>query len=138
MRRIELDASRETLAGLVPVGYADGLPLSRSEPHRVAVDAGAGPVTVPVLGRVNMDQCVVDLTDVGPVAPGATVEIISAKAGSAVSLDRVAARAGVLPYQILCGLNPRIPRVMVAGRGVVPMVRDRGAEDPASIDQNVG
>lgn len=134
--------TRDTIAGLVPVGYADGLPLSRSEPHRVAVDVGAGPVTVPVLGRVNMDQCVVDLTDVGPVSPGTTVEIISANPTSSVSLDRVAARAGVLPYQILCGLNPRIPRVMVAGRGVVPLIEDRTGpdrlDDRTSVDQNVG
>ena len=134
--------TRDTVAGLVPVGYADGLPLSRGEAHRVAVDTGSGPVTVPVLGRVNMDQCVVDLTDVGPVTPGLSVQIISSNPSSSVSLDRVAERAGVLPYQILCGLNQRIPRVLVAGRGVVPVVEagdvDQRFEDRGSIDQNVG
>lgn len=134
--------TRDTVAGLVPVGYADGLPLSRDEPHRVVVDGGAGPVVVPVLGRMNMDQCVIDLTDVGPVSPGLSVEIISSNPASAVSLDRVAARAGVLPYQILCGLNSRVPRIMVAGSGVVPVSEDVSVAgrfgNAGELDQHVG
>ena len=106
---------RDTVAGLVPVGYADGLPSSRTGPHRLVVHGQRGAVSVPVLGRMNMDQCVVDLTDVGPVAPNADVEIISADPDSAVSLPRVAARSEVMPYELLCGLSARIPRMIVAG-----------------------
>ncbi len=84
----------------------------------------------------------IDLTDVGPVSPGLSVEIISSNPASAVSLDRVAARAGVLPYQILCGLNPRVPRIMVAGSGVVPVSEDVSATgrfgDAGELDQHVG
>ena len=64
---------------------------------------------------MNMDQCVVDLTDVGPVDPNADVEIISADADSPVALPRVAARSEVMPYELLCGLSARIPRIIVAG-----------------------
>jgi alanine racemase len=111
---------RETIAGLVPVGYADGLPPTRGdEPHRLIVHGRMGPVAVPVLGRMNMDQCVVDLTDVGPFDDDAAVEIISSDPASPASLDRVAARAGALPYQVLCGLSSRIPRLLVAGTGDV-------------------
>jgi alanine racemase len=74
-----------------------------------------GPVAAPVLGRMNMDQCVVDLTEVGPVDGDASVEVVSSDADSVVSLPRVAARADVMPYELLCGLSPRIPRVVVAG-----------------------
>jgi alanine racemase len=110
--------SRETVAGLVPVGYADGLPPIRGdESHRLIVHGRLGPVAVPVLGRMNMDQCVVDLTDVGPFDDDAAVEVLSSDPDSPASLDRVAARAGVLPYQILCGLSSRIPRLLVAGTG---------------------
>ncbi len=112
--------TRDTIAGLVPVGYADGLPPTRGdEPHRLIVHGRMGPVAVPVLGRMNMDQCVVDLTDVGPFDEDAAVEIISSDPASPASLDRVAGRAGVLPYQVLCGLSPRIPRLLVAGSGDV-------------------
>ncbi|MEE2972302.1 MAG: alanine racemase [Planctomycetota bacterium] len=112
--------SRETLTGLVPVGYADGLPATPgSEPHRVVVHGKRGPIAVPVLGRMNMDQCVIDLTEVGPIEETIAVEVISADADSPVSLDRVAARAGVLPYQLLCGISPRIPRLLVTGGDAV-------------------
>ncbi len=110
--------TRETVAGLVPVGYADGLPPTRGdESHRLIVHGRMGPVAVPVLGRMNMDQCVVDLTDVGPFDEDAAVEILSSDPASPASLDRVASRAAVLPYQILCGLSARIPRLLVAGSG---------------------
>jgi alanine racemase len=118
--------TRETIAGLVPVGYADGLPPSRGdETHQLIVHGRMGPVAVPVLGRMNMDQCVVDLTDVGPFDEDAAVEIISSDPASPASLDRVARRAAVLPYQVLCGLSPRIPRLLVAGSG-------QTSETPAS------
>lgn len=110
--------TRETLAGLVPVGYADGLPPSRGEEaHRLVVHGRLGPVGVPVLGRMNMDQCVVDLTDAGPIDEDAAVEVISSDPESPASLDRVAERADCLPYQLLCGLSPRLPRLLVAGTG---------------------
>jgi alanine racemase len=64
---------------------------------------------------MNMDQCVVDLTEVGPVDDDASVEVVSADPDSTVSLPRVAARAEVMPYELLCGLSSRIPRVVVAG-----------------------
>jgi alanine racemase len=64
---------------------------------------------------MNMDQCVVDLTDVGPVDAHADVEIISADADSPVALPRVAARSEVMPYELLCGLSARIPRMIVTG-----------------------
>ncbi|MAD77876.1 MAG: alanine racemase [Planctomycetaceae bacterium] len=115
---------RETLTGLIPIGYADGLPaVSGSESHRLVIHGRRGAVSVPVLGRMNMDQCVVDLTDVGPLDDTTAVEVISADPDSPVRLDRVAARAGVLPYQLLCGISHRIPRLLVAGGGAVA---DRG------------
>lgn len=126
--------TRDTIAGLVPVGYADGLPPSRGdEPHRLVVHGRLGPVAVPVLGRMNMDQCVVDLTDVGPIDDDAAVEVISSDPDSPAALDRVAARAGCLPYQVLCGLSPRLPRLLVAGSGASvqtatpPVIENRAA-----------
>ena len=112
---------RETFAGIVPVGYADGLPaVPGQESHRVVVHGRRGPVVAPVLGRMNMDQCVVDLTDVGPCEAEIPVEIVSADPESPASLDRVAARAGVSPYQLLCGIGSSVPRLLVTGSSLVP------------------
>lgn len=131
--------TRETLAGLVPVGYADGLPPSRGdEPHRLIVHGRLGPVAVPVLGRMNMDQCVVDLTDVGPLDEHTAVEVISSDPESPASLDRVAARAGCLPYQVLCGLSPRLPRLLVAGSGTAASAAESSVPATRSATRRLG
>ena len=134
--------TRETVAGIVPVGYADGLPsVPGEENHQVVVHGKGGPIVVPVLGRMNMDQFVVDLTDVGPCADEIPVEILSADPESPASLDRVAARAGVSPYQLLCGIGSRVPRLLVTGRSLSPAmpVAERNAsavqDDRRSIGQ---
>lgn len=124
---------RDTIAGLVPVGYADGLPPSRVGGHRVVVHGKHGPVAAPVLGRMNMDQCVVDLTDVGPVDADASVEVVSSDPDSVVSLPRVAARADVMPYELLCGLSPRIPRVVVAGGSLAESDRPASIESKTAV-----
>lgn len=122
---------RETLAGIVPVGYADGLPsVQGDDQHRVVVHGRGGAVAVPVLGRMNMDQFVVDLTDVGPCDPEIPVEIVSADPRSPASLDQVARRAGVSPYQLLCGLGSQVPRLLVRGSSLHPARPATSIESP--------
>jgi alanine racemase len=109
-------AKRRSTIGLVPVGYAHGLPASRpGQHHRVVVHTDQGPRDVPVIGAVNMDQVSVDLTDIGAIEVGVAVEVMSNDRTSPAFLARVASRAGVSPYALLTGLDPRLPRVMVAG-----------------------
>lgn len=138
-------ARRPTLLGLVPVGYADGYPLSLSNPARrrgqepaevaLVVDGanGAERVYAPVVGRVNMDQITIDLTDIagadGEQCPslrvGTVVELITPDRDAPNHLVRLAQIAGSNPYELLCGLNPRIRRVYHhAGRSArVPRTR---------------
>jgi alanine racemase len=121
-------ARRPSLIGLVPVGYADGYPLSLSGRDgagggRVAVllDAhrGCARAYAPVVGAVNMDQITIDLTDVVSsdaggargVAVGTPVELISADREAANHLVRLADAAGTIPYEILCRLSPKIRRI---------------------------
>lgn len=100
---------RESILGVVPVGYADGYPLSLSGQATVRVLGGRGGWAA-VLGRVSMDQIVIDLTDVAGVRVGDTVELLSNERGQACSLERLAELAGSSIYQILCQLSPRLPR----------------------------
>lgn len=97
---------RPTRAGLVPVGYADGLPRALS--NRGAVLIGGRPA--PLLGRVSMDQCVVDLTDLPPVEPGAEVTLIGRQGQAEISLTEFAAWSGTIPHEALCRIGPRVPR----------------------------
>ncbi|MBX3355474.1 MAG: alanine racemase [Phycisphaeraceae bacterium] len=119
-------ADRTSRIGLIPVGYADGYPICREarDPRAVRVRAlglrGAIEGWAPVVGAVNMDQVAVDLTEIDGLAElpeggvGAEVELISPDRDAPNHLPRVAAAAGLIPYEFLCRLGPRIRRQYIA------------------------
>jgi alanine racemase len=100
-------ATRDTILGLVPIGYADGYPRALSGEGQVRV----GGRLAPVAGTICMDAALVDLTDVPAAAVGMPVTLIEADAASPISAARVAEQCGTIPYEILSGLGKRIPRV---------------------------
>ena len=89
--------------GVVPLGYGDGYPrhLETGTPVRVA---GRRSRTV---GRVCMDMLFVDLEPVPEAVEGSAVELL----GPEIPVEVLARRAGTIPYEILCGLQPRIERL---------------------------
>jgi alanine racemase len=104
---------RDSLLALVPVGYADGYPLSLGNRGvvRVAGAPGERPCSAAVVGRVNMDQIVLDLTDSPHAARlGAEVELLGRDEDSPCPLHRLAALAGSSCYELLCRLSARLPR----------------------------
>lgn len=113
--------TRDSILGVIPVGYADGYPKSLSNLSVVALPGlgkDGGTMHVAALGRVNCDQLVVDLTDVpafaGSEPPlGAVVELISDDPTSPCSVPALAKLAGTHPYEIICRLSARIPRKYV-------------------------
>lgn len=100
-------AQRASRIGVVACGYADGYPRLARDGTIVAV-AGA---QAPLAGRVSMDMITLDLTDLPQAGPGAPVELW----GQAVPIDRVAACAGTVGYELMCALSPRVPVRAVAG-----------------------
>ena len=102
-------AARETRAATLPIGYADGYARRLTGLGRVILhDRWA-----PVLGAVSMDMIIVDITDV----PEASVEDEVILLGSTPECRMDAADLAVLlqtiPYEVLCGISPRVPRVYV-------------------------
>ncbi len=97
--------------GTVPVGYADG--WRRTGGNEVLV-AGR---RVPVVGRVCMDQCMVNLDAVPDARPGEEVVLIGAQDQEVISADDVAARWGTIGYEVVCGIGRRVPRLY---RGIGP------------------
>jgi alanine racemase len=98
---------REMPVGLVPVGYGDGY-------HRLMSSRGAvlvGGCRAPILGRVCMDTCVVDLTDVPDPREGDEVVIIGQQGNDAILAEEVASWADTVNYEVLTGLTSRLPRV---------------------------
>jgi alanine racemase len=90
--------------GTLAVGYADG--FRRGSAHEVLV----GGVRVSVLGRVCMDQCMVDLDAVPGAAAGDEVVLIGEQGGQRITADDVAARWGTIGYEVVCGIGHRVPR----------------------------
>jgi len=131
--------SRDSFLGLVPVGYADGLPLSLSGTGAVNViprtamrdgkfQSSAGAVAAPIIGRVNMDQIIIDLTpgigrggqpergtagsSTAPLAQvGDLVDVLSPDPLAPCSLPNLARLAGTSCYELLCRISPRVPRL---------------------------
>lgn len=96
----------------VPVGYADGLPRTLSGNFSVCVNG----VKAPVVGRICMDQCMIDITDLEDVHEGMTVTVFG---GDGASVDEIAAKCSLINYEIICGINKRVPRVYRKDGGVV-------------------
>jgi alanine racemase len=99
-------AARERVATL-PVGYADGFPRALSNRGRILL--GGRPA--PVRGRVCMDQIVVSAEGCGPVRQGDPAVILGTQGGARQWADDLAAQLGTIPYEVLCAIGPRVPRV---------------------------
>ncbi|MGA7629597.1 MAG: alanine racemase [Terriglobales bacterium] len=98
--------SRSRIA-VLPVGYADGYPRLLSNRARVIV----GGEYAPVVGRVSMDLTIVDVGHIHDVAVGDEVLLIGATGGKTVDAVELARLCESVPYEILCGLSQRVPRV---------------------------
>ncbi|MDX1682787.1 MAG: alanine racemase C-terminal domain-containing protein, partial [Phycisphaeraceae bacterium] len=95
---------------VVPVGYSDGYPLALSNAGVLTSVNGEATTALPVRGRVNMDQIVIDVTDAPDVGLGSTVEIYSGDPASPAALPNLAETAGSHVYELLCRLSPRLTR----------------------------
>jgi len=102
---------RDARIGLVPVGYADGYFRSLSNKAVMRISDRF----VPVVGRISMDQTIVDLTDVPQAKVGDVVEIISDDPAAANSVENLARLAGTIPHELITGIGPRARRISAEG-----------------------
>ena len=93
---------RDSKVAVLPMGYGDGLPRVLSNKLEVLI----GDKLCPVLGRICMDMCMVDVTD----APGVKAGDVATVYGPGLT-DWAAQLAGTIPYELLCQLTPRVPRI---------------------------
>ena len=113
------------VVAVVPVGYADGYPIgvgctgSDSRAHvDVLDDDGRAIGAAPVIGVVNMDQFLIDVTEItsrgARVQEGQGVSLLSDDPGSAASPLRLAQHARCVPHAMLCRVHPDVPRIYTA------------------------
>ncbi len=101
--------SRPSRLAIVPVGYADGYPRELSG----RAVAGVLDREVPVVGRISMDQTILDVTDVA-ARVGDEVTLISDQFGASYSMDRLAERFRTIGYELATRLGERLHRVVVS------------------------
>jgi alanine racemase len=124
-------AARDSVIGVVPVGYADGYPVGAGAAHEewprhLSKDDGSAQVGItldsgfvhyaPVIGAVNMDQITIDLTGIADsheaeLRIGTRVELISPDPAAPNHLPRLAERCGTFSHEMICRLNPRLRRI---------------------------
>ncbi len=95
----------ERIIATIPVGYADGYPRALSNRGRVTING----CYAPIVGRVCMDQFMVDVTDIPNVKVGDTVGLID----EMITAEEIAAIEGTINYETVCKISDRVPRVYV-------------------------
>lgn len=98
----------------VPVGYGDGYPRSLSGKGDVLIRGRRAPI----LGRVCMDQFMVDVSDIPGVLEGDEVTLIGKDGAEEITMEELGAVSGRFNYELACDLGKRIPRVYYKDKGV--------------------
>jgi len=102
-------ANKKTLIATIPIGYADGYSRLLSGKAYAKVKG----YSVKSVGRICMDMCMFDVTDVDSVCKGDTIILFGGDSSSYVPVEQLAKEMGSISYEILCMVGKRIPRVYV-------------------------
>ena len=104
---------REAVIATVPVGYADGMKRSLSNKGRVLINGEYAPI----VGRICMDQFMVDVTDIPGVKERDPVVIFGRSGDKFLPVEEVANLAGSFNYEFVCGVSGRVPRRYIGDPG---------------------
>ncbi|HWQ30517.1 MAG TPA: alanine racemase, partial [Negativicutes bacterium] len=111
-------ADKKTKIASLPIGYADGYTRMLSGKAEALVKGKR----VPVVGRICMDQCMIDVTDIDDVKVGDEVVLFGKQDGAFISIDELAAKLGTINYEIVCMIGKRVPRVYIKDGKIVDVM----------------
>ncbi len=106
--------ARDSRVAVLCAGYADGLPRASSNRARVLIHGRR----CPVLGRVTMDQTVVDVTDLEGVSCGDEAVLVGRQQGAEITIAEFSQWADTIPWESLCSISKRVPRVYKTALGL--------------------
>ena len=110
--------SRPTVVATVPVGYADGYSRSLSGKFHVLIKGQKAPI----LGRICMDQMMVDVTHIPNVQPEDPVVLVGKDGENEITMEEISAAADSFNYEFMCGISRRVPRYYCAQGQIVRSV----------------
>lgn len=99
----------------IPVGYADGYSRNLSNTGKVIIHGQYAPI----VGRICMDQFMVDVTDIADVKQGDEVTLLGRDGDAYISAEELSAWSHSFPYELICTVGKRIPRVYVEDNELV-------------------
>ena len=102
-------ATEPMRVALIPVGYADGLDRKLGNRFSVLVRGQHAPL----VGRVSMDQSVIDVTEIPGVAPGDEVVLLGQQGGESITALDHARATGTIPWEVFTRIGARVPRIAV-------------------------
>lgn len=102
-------ADKRMKIATVPIGYADGYIRNLAKDAYMAV----GGKKAKVVGRICMDQCMIDVTEIDNISVGDTVTVVGKSENEEISMDDVASWTGTINYEVACLVGKRVPRVYI-------------------------
>ncbi len=111
-------AETDRVIATVPIGYADGYNRNLSNKARMLVNGKFAPV----VGRVCMDQCMIDVTDIPDVKMGDEVVVFGKQGDQCLPIEELADMLGTINYELTCVVTKRVPRVYLEGGKIVGIV----------------
>lgn len=103
--------TRDTVVATIPVGYADGYRRNLSGKFYVLIHGKKAPI----LGRICMDQMMVDVTGIPGVRVGDRVTLVGTDGDETITMEAISALADSFNYEFVCGISRRVPRVYLQG-----------------------
>lgn len=107
-------AGRRLKIATVPIGYADGYIRNLAKNAYMI----AGGRKVKVVGRICMDQCMIDVTGIDNIKVGDVVTVVGKVGDTEISMDDVASWTGTINYEVACLVGKRVPRVYIKNNKV--------------------
>ena len=101
--------SKPAQIATISIGYADGLRRDLTQKITVLLHGKH----VLQVGRIAMDACMIDVTDIPMAAVGDKVTVLGQNGSEEIHIDQLSAKAGTIPNEFLSGINMRVPRVFV-------------------------
>lgn len=106
---------RESIIATIPIGYADGYSRQMLNKAKVIINGQLAPV----VGSICMDQCMVDVTDIGQVKEGDEVILLGEQNGVKFDAEDMAEIIGTISYEVICMISKRVPRVYIRDGEIV-------------------
>lgn len=100
-------AKKDMKIATLPIGYADGYPRNMSNSGKVLINGQFANI----IGRVCMDQMMIDVTDIENISLGTEVTVIGESNNKNITFSEIASSVDTIPYELICNISVRMPRV---------------------------